>query len=127
MYKSLPPINLQIGKNLTAIRKQHGSTQIELAKKLGISQQTLSQYERGKRHLTAEMIIKIAHVLSTNTDDLIGLKTASVSEKALSLKIVKRMNEIEKLNPPNQKTLLKTIDIYLEGVRTKLTVDKGND
>ena len=117
MYKTLPPIDLQIGKNLTAIRKQRSITQVELAKKIGITQQTLSQYERGKRHLTVEMVIKIAQALNTSPDKFIRLSAIPESKKAISLKITKRMNQIEKLDLLNQKVLLKTIDNYLRGAK----------
>lgn len=48
--------------NLKELRKKFGLTQIELAKKLGISNSTLAHYESGIRKISLEMFLKILEV-----------------------------------------------------------------
>ena len=38
---------MQLGEKLSALRKQHSMTQMELAEKLGVSRQAISKWECG--------------------------------------------------------------------------------
>ena len=57
------------------IRKNKGMKQKELAAKLGIAANTLSQYETGNREPDLETIKRIAFILEVTVDELIGAKT----------------------------------------------------
>ena len=59
-------------KNIKELRLQANLSQIELSKKLGIAQNTLSQYENGNREPDIEMLQKIANELNVSLDYLIG-------------------------------------------------------
>ena len=48
--------------NLKEIRKSCGFTQVELSKKLGITQQQYSRYEVGTNKITLEMFLKIVDI-----------------------------------------------------------------
>lgn len=58
------------GENLKNERKLCGMTQQELAKKMGISQQQLSQWECNKFEPTVSSIVALAKALDTSYDDL---------------------------------------------------------
>jgi len=62
-----------IGERLADLRKDKGLKQIELAKKLGISLHTLSNYEREKSTPDDEMKIEIAKYFNISLDYLLGL------------------------------------------------------
>jgi transcriptional regulator with XRE-family HTH domain len=91
-----------------------GETQVELADKIGITQNLVSAYELNSLRLNAEMVVRFAKALEVTTDELLGLKTPKNGSNKTSLKILRRMKKIETLPPPNQKTLLKTIDTFLK-------------
>lgn len=55
-----------IGKNIRDLREQCGLTQEEMAEKLFVTRQTISNYETGKTRPDVDMIIKIAEVLKTD-------------------------------------------------------------
>jgi len=84
---------------------------------MSIPANLISHYETDRLKVTANTLYRIAKVLRVSADKLIGLNSSSETEEMLSLKIVKRMKKIEKLDLPNQKTLLKTIDNYLKGAK----------
>lgn len=58
---------------LKAIRAMRGYTQEEAAKLIGISTDTLSNYERGKSFPDVPIIIKIEEVYKVGYNDLIFL------------------------------------------------------
>ena len=115
----LPPIDLgneSIGQRIARLRTEHGFTQIQLAEAMGLTQALVSSYERGRLRLHAEMVARFAITLKTTADELIGLKSKSKpKDRDLSLKLIRRMQRIEKLPVGQQKTLLQTIDTYLKG------------
>ena len=53
-------------------RKQRGLTVDKLSKKLNIAQSTLTQYENSNRDIGTEMLCKIADILGTSVDQLLG-------------------------------------------------------
>lgn len=108
-------LNEYVGKRIKEERQKKKLKQNELAKKIGIQNSTLSQYENGKSEPNQEMLFKIAEALEINVSDLIpvnyriedndlekALKMArgfdledisllkDLMEKALSLKGVER-------------------------------------
>ncbi|HXM11267.1 MAG TPA: helix-turn-helix transcriptional regulator [Terriglobales bacterium] len=104
-----------IGQRLTQLRKQRGYTQVELAEKIGIRQVLVSAYEKDRRGLSAEMAIHFALALDVSLDELLRPKGKKVSGKKPSRKVLRRLEEIEKLPPHQQNYLLKTIDGFLRG------------
>ena len=107
----------KIGKRLSLLRKARSLTQCELAKIIGISQSALTDYERDKLRLHDSLIIKISQVLKISTDELLGIKNNYDIEAMPSLRLVRRMKEIEKLPLAQQKALLKNIDMFLKASR----------
>jgi transcriptional regulator with XRE-family HTH domain len=105
-----------LGQRLARLRKQAGYTQIEFAHKVGITQVLVSAYETDRNLFSAEMAVRFALALDISTDELLHPKTAKKkSMKKPSLKVVRRMEQIEKLPPLQQSTLLRTIDGFLKG------------
>lgn len=113
----LPPLKLgkeTLGQRLARFRKERGYTQVQLAKKIGISQVLVSDYERDRIRPHYEMIIRFALALKVSTDELLGLKPTKTDGNKQSLKLLRRMSKIEDLPPAQQKTLIKTIDTFIK-------------
>ena len=111
----LPPINTgeSIGKRLSRLRKERGLTQDAVAQKIGITQVLISKYEREILKLSAEMLFRFSKALNVSADEIIGI-TNNFPDQTPSLKLMKRLYQIEKLSPSQQKALLKNIDMYLK-------------
>ena len=60
----------RVGNLLAAARLKAGLTQAQLAKKLRIRQNMISDYERGKRRLAPDMAKRLAKVLHIKVDRL---------------------------------------------------------
>lgn len=122
----LPPLKLStdetFGQRLARLRKERGFTQVELAKKIGLTQALITSYECDRLRMHADMLARFALVLGIDGNDILGLpgKGAKAAATAaarmppkLSLKIIRRLQRIETLPDLRQKALLQTIDAFL--------------
>jgi putative transcriptional regulator len=57
---------------LKELRKESGLTQMELARKLNVKQNTISNWENGKSKPDIIMTTKLAEVLGVTTDEVIA-------------------------------------------------------
>ena len=119
--RKLPPLKLgnePLGERLAVFRKQRGLTQTELAEQVGITQPLVSDYERGRLQLSAEMTVRFALALKVSCDELLGLgkRSNNGNGKGPPRRIMKRLEQIQKLSAHDQRTLLRTIDGFLRGV-----------
>lgn len=60
--------------NLKDLRKEFGLSQKQMAEKLSISQQTYSDYEKGKTEPTIDTLIKISEFFKVSIEYLLGLE-----------------------------------------------------
>jgi transcriptional regulator with XRE-family HTH domain len=113
-----PPLDFggeTLGERLARLRKQRGYTQSEFAEKVGITQVLVSLYETDRRQFSVEMAIRFALALDISTDELLHPKAKKVFGKKPSRRVLRRLEEIEKLPQHQQNHLLKTIDGFLRG------------
>lgn len=113
-----PPLDFggeTLGERLTRLRKQRGYTQVDFAEKVGITQVLVSVYETDRRQFSVEMAIRFALALDVSLDELLHPKTKKTSGKKPSRKVLRRLEEIEKLPPHKQNYLLRTIDGFIKG------------
>lgn len=108
-----PKDEVTIGGRLAQIRKEKGYTQVELAQKLGLLQVQISDYERGRSRLNAEMAASFAKVLKVSADELLGIKSADKKTKKTDRRFLRRLEQLENLPKRDQQALLRTIDAYL--------------
>lgn len=80
---------MEIGKNIRAARKAVGLTQEELAQRLNVPFQSVSQWERGVRKPKIESLRRIAEAIGTTVDALLNaaqkFTAAGVEERAYIL------------------------------------------
>lgn len=81
---------------IAELRKGRGISQSELAKELGIAQNTLSQYENETRHPTVRIIKEIAKLFDVTTNYVLGYAeatpTASSNQNYTLNNVTKIMN-----------------------------------
>jgi transcriptional regulator with XRE-family HTH domain len=105
-----------LGQRLARVRKEHGLSLVALAERTGLIQVLVSDYERGKLRMPAEMAIRFAEALGVTTDELLQPRKKSSAEKTTkqpSIRLVRRMEQIESLPLYQQRALLTTIDAFL--------------
>lgn len=70
------------GATISALRKEKGMTQLELARQMGVTDKAVSKWERNLSFPDVASLPKLAEVLGTSVDDLLEVKTAAQEEPA---------------------------------------------
>jgi transcriptional regulator with XRE-family HTH domain len=115
----LPPVKFgedeSLGQRIARLRKERAITQQELAERIGTIQVLVSDYERDRIRVTAEMVVRIAEALEMSADELLGMKRPKLNTGSkASRRVLRRVERVEQLPPQQQTTLLRTIDTFLK-------------
>ena len=70
------------GAIISALRKERGLTQLELAQQMGVTDKAVSKWERNLSFPDVASLPKLAEVLGTSVDELLEVKTAAEEEPA---------------------------------------------
>lgn len=100
-----------MGHRLTERRKQLRLTQEEVAERAGLTCQTISTAETGKKALRPENIVKICKALNISTDYLLTGKT--------TYDVTMIAAKISTLMPDQLRRLEDIIDIFIDAVQNK--------
>ena len=105
------------GKKLRECREAKGLSQKELAKLLNTSYSVIGKYERDEMQTSIEAAKKIAKLVSTTVGYLLG---ETDEENILKdPEMLKRLNEIEKMDNEDKGSILKVLDGFIKSVRLK--------
>ena len=102
-----------IGERLRKIRKSLDLTQEQLADQIGANNFLISDYERGRLKMNAEVAVALARALSVTTDELLGCE----NEEKPSQSLYRRFKKIESLPIASQKTILDSVDALIRGLQ----------
>ena len=72
------------GATISALRKEKGLTQLELARQMGVTDKAVSKWERNLSFPDVASLPKLAEVLGTSVDELLEVKTAAQEKPAPS-------------------------------------------
>jgi len=111
-----------LGKHISQLRNEIGMTQAELARALGVSQQTVFAYELGDRRVNVLMLVKLARIFNTSVEELSGLKMPIRRKRRLSPAGVRHAECYQNLSKSEQRFVKRIIDTLLEQVAAKRSV-----
>ena len=102
-----PQLLKDMGKRISARRKAFGLTQEQVAEKMDVSVQMISNLELGRKAIRPENLIKISTILQVSTDYLLfGHGSRSeVSEIA---------SKIQSLSAEQQAAIGQIVDLFLD-------------
>ena len=61
-----------LNERIKQLRTERGLSQVDLAAKLGVSKQSVSNWENDNILPSIEMLLKLSHIFSVSTDYLLG-------------------------------------------------------
>lgn len=65
---------MNIGDNISRLRKLKKLTQEDLSQLVGVSKNTIWNYENNKRKVDHDLLLKISNILEVDISELLGLK-----------------------------------------------------
>lgn len=84
-----------LSKKIYELRMSFGWTQVQLAQKLGVTKQTVSNWENDNIQPSIDMLIKISKIFNVSTDYLLGLTpTNSINVDGLPTEFVSHIVQI---------------------------------
>ena len=88
----------KIGLRIRRVRLDQGIKQKDLARKIGISQGALTNFELGRRKISLEWLVKVARVLETPIGSFIVDIEPQVDAKTLGPKELRLVRGFQKLS-----------------------------
>jgi transcriptional regulator with XRE-family HTH domain len=104
-----------LGAHITELRKGIGMTQAELARALGVSQQTVFAYELGDRRVSVLIVAKLARIFQVSVEEMIGMsRIPRPAHRRLSPAGIRHSQRFQQLSKTEQRFVKKIIDVLLE-------------
>ena len=106
---------LSFGQRLVQIRKSKGLTQVELGKRIGVSQRIIHHYENKAEYPPTQKLIELAQALDMSVDDLLGIKDNGNGKSYQDIKptLAKKLRQASKLPPHDLKALSTFIEALI--------------
>lgn len=113
------------GARLVQLRKAAGYTQTELANELGVTRRMVAYYEGETEHPPSNLLPGLAQALGVSIETLLGTEPAKKSArpaKPTTSRLQRRLQQIERLEPPEKRQILQVLDTLLESAQLRKKV-----
>lgn len=103
----------QLGGRIAALRKAQDITQMQLAERLGVSQQTITAYEVGRRRIQVSALPVIAQALGVSVEELVSAPSAQ-RKRGPTPKLQQQLERLNRLPKAQQRLVSQLIDTVLQ-------------
>ena len=105
----------EMGKKLFEARKRAGLSQKEIAEALSVTQQYVAGWERQGKSLRLDLLIKLAQLLNTSIDELMGSNGEEGSKKNIPTgRLRKTFARASKLSRRQQEKIAEFVEAFVE-------------
>lgn len=102
-----------LGAHISVLRKEQGMTQAELARAIGVSQQTVFAYELGDRRISVLILAKLARTFGVPVEELMGMTRSPRPAQRLSPAGIRHAERYAQLSKTEQRFVKKIMDVLL--------------
>jgi transcriptional regulator with XRE-family HTH domain len=104
-----------LGRRVAQRRKELGITQVQLAEKLGVAQQTMAHYEGGTLRVAVALLPTLTHTLDLSLEELVGTeaKADKKGKRGPAPKIQQQLERVSSLPKPDQRAVMRVLDSML--------------
>lgn len=99
-----------LGARIAERRRAQAITQVQLAEALGVSQQTVTAYESGRRRMPVSSLPFIARFLGTTIEELMGEESSSDKKRGPAPLLQQKIERLTRLPKAKQKIVLEMLD-----------------
>ena len=97
-----------VGKRITELRRERQFTQAELARLLGVSQQTVFSVELGDRRLRLDLVPTLTRTFGVSADVLLGISPPpALRRHRLSPRLMRHVEGIRRLKAADQRLVVR--------------------
>jgi transcriptional regulator with XRE-family HTH domain len=107
------------GERIAQARELAGITQLQLAERLGVSQEVIAYWERKPVALRAEQLAALADGLNVTTDYLVGRPARDRAPKGPPGKLRLAFDKAHKLPRHEQNQIVKFVEAYADRYASK--------
>ncbi len=104
----------QLGSRIAQLRKDQGITQVQLAELLGVSQQTITAYEVGRRRIQVSALPLIAKTLRVPIEELLNEHAKPSSKRGPVPRLQLQLEQVSQLPKAQQKFVSQMLDTVLQ-------------
>ena len=84
-----------LGNRINELRKSFGWNQVELANKLGVTKQTISNWENENILPSIDILIRVSKLFNVTTDYLLGLDNAlQLNVEGLPINVISHLSQL---------------------------------
>ncbi len=100
---------------MAELRKTQNITQVQMAKALNVSQQTINSYEVARRRIPASALPELAKLLNVTFDELLGQTTKKTQSKRGPMsKLQQQIERVATLPRAKQKFVSEMLDTVIQ-------------
>ena len=101
----------ELGNRISALRKDAGLTQAEMAQALNVSQQAVQSWEAGRRRIQIPILPAVAKILSVSLEGLLGEEAENTPRKrGPASRLEQQIQVISQLQKTKQKFVTEMLD-----------------
>lgn len=105
---------IDLGARIASLRKEEDITQVELAEMLGVSQQTITAYESGRRRVPVSTLPTLAKLLGVSIEELIGGHGKRGAKRGPASRLQQQLEQVSQLPRAQQKFVSQMLDTVLQ-------------
>jgi len=104
-----------LGARVAQARKDQGLTQVQLAERLGVAQQTLAHYEVGRARIAADLLPVLGDILDVSIDELLTGQTSPrrPGRRGPASRLQQQIEAISQLPKAKQRVVSEVLDAML--------------
>ena len=101
-----------VGKRITELRRERQFTQAELARLLGVSQQTVFSVELGDRRLRLDLVPTLTRTFGVSADVLLGIRPPpALRRHRVSPRLMRHVEGVRQLSTGEQRLVLRLAEV----------------
>ncbi len=106
----------KLGQRIAQLRKERGLTQVQLAEILGVSQQHMQSFEKGRRRVPVSALPRLSKVLGVPVEALIGMET-NTNKRGPTPKLQRQLEQLQELPRSQQRFVSQMLATVLQQAR----------